>query len=172
MTGYTKKWYEAYMKNRHVERRSLDEGLVRGKQRKCIRHPKIDANKGKHDFDHQPQIQYLWIPGRLPGMNEIILIARTHWAKSAAQKQDYTSLVASYCKRLKPMKRVWLSIHYHEANKKRDPDNIAAGKKFLLDGLVQGGVLANDGHAQVAGFDERFFFDDREGVEIFLSECL
>jgi len=136
--------------------------------------PQIDANKSKHDSDHQPQIQYLWIPGCLPGMNEIISMARTHWAKSAKQKTDYTDLVASYCvlNRLKPMKRVWLGIYYHEKNQKRDPDNISAGKKFLLDGLVQAGVLANDGHKQIAGFDESFHFDGREGVEIFLSECL
>ena len=162
MTGYTKKWYDEYMskrrqsfpaQNRHVEGKDTPE---------------------PEKIHHTPQIQCLWIPGCLPGMNEIIDTARTHWAKSAEQKQNYTDLVASYCvlNRLKPMKRVWLSITYHEKNQRRDPDNIAAGKKFILDGLVQAGVLANDGHAQVAGFDESFCFDGREGVEVVLSECL
>ncbi|MFH0957066.1 MAG: hypothetical protein V1897_00015 [Pseudomonadota bacterium] len=186
VTRWTKEEYEAYMakrerlspypkyENRHVERRlCTKDGVVVPESQKSQPAPRIDANEGKADANHKPMIQYLWIPDRLPGMNEIISMARTYWAASAAQKADYTDLVVSYCElnHIRPMKRVWLSIYYHEKDKKRDPDNIAAGKKFILDGLVQAGVLSNDGHAQVAGFDESFCFDGRQGVEVILSEA-
>jgi hypothetical protein len=54
-----------------------------------------------------------------------------------------------------------------EKNRRRDQDNIAAGKKLVIDGLVQAGVLAGDGWKYVRGFFDEFSVDPtRPGVMV------
>ena len=121
-----------------------------------------------------PLIQDVFIAGFFPGMNEIIAAARGNRYASAKQKKGWTDRVAwtRKQKRLQPMGRVRLSIVYYEPNKRRDPDNIAAAKKFLGDGLVAAGVLAGDGHKYIAGFDESFEFGARVGIHVTLMEVV
>jgi Holliday junction resolvase RusA-like endonuclease len=33
---------------------------------------------------------------------------------------------------------------YYLKNSKRDPDNVSASRKYIMDGLVQAGIIAND----------------------------
>jgi Holliday junction resolvase RusA-like endonuclease len=62
-------------------------------------------------------------------------------------------------------------IEYREASRRRDPDNFAAAKKFILDGLVQAGVLADDGWDEVVGFDESWIVDkEKPGVLVTIVE--
>jgi Holliday junction resolvase RusA-like endonuclease len=93
----------------------------------------------------------LIIPGRLPGLNDMIEAARRNRYESAKMKKKYTELTAWYARsaRLPRFDRVDLVITWYEPNQKRDKDNITAGQKFILDGLVQAGVIANDGWKQV-----------------------
>ena len=46
-----------------------------------------------------------------------------------------------------------------EGNKRRDLDNVAFAKKFILDGLVKAGVLKNDNCKHVTGFTDTFIYD-------------
>jgi Holliday junction resolvase RusA-like endonuclease len=48
-----------------------------------------------------------------------------------------------------------------ERNRRRDIDNVAFAKKFVLDGLVAAGVIGNDTPQYVAGFEDRFLYDGR-----------
>lgn len=49
------------------------------------------------------------------------------------------------------------TFHWVEPNKRRDPDNVAAGgRKFCLDALQQCGVLPNDGWKQILSFADTF----------------
>lgn len=86
------------------------------------------------------------IPGRFPGMNEIVEAAKAHYKRYAEMKRTYTDMVAWCAKAAKvpPMDRVRISIVWVEPDNRRDFDNVSAGQKFLLDGLVQAGVLQND----------------------------
>jgi len=90
------------------------------------------------------------IPGTMPGLNEIIDEARTNRYKSAEQKETYTRLVAWYAKKAKipKMVKVSLNITWYEPHKKRNPDNVQAAVKYIWDGLVNAGVLINDGWGQ------------------------
>ena len=38
-------------------------------------------------------------------------------------------------------------------------DNIASAKKFVIDGLVEADILADDGWRQVSGFSDTFEID-------------
>ena len=96
------------------------------------------------------------VPGELPGLNTIIEEAKSHHMAYANLKEEYTEKVAWKAKSLPEFKKVYLNITYYCANRRRDPDNIAAGKKFLIDGLVEADVLENDGWNQVKGWNENF----------------
>jgi Holliday junction resolvase RusA-like endonuclease len=64
-----------------------------------------------------------------------------------------------------------LEITYYMENRKKDPDNILSSKKFILDGLVQAGVLENDGWKQIKGFDESWEVDKKNPrVEVEFKE--
>lgn len=96
--------------------------------------------------------QVFIIPGRLPDLNEIIDAARSHWSKSAEQKKTYTDMVYWCVKKahLPKMQRVKVRITWFESNAQRDPDNIHAGVKFIMDGLVLAGIIPNDTQRYVA----------------------
>lgn len=80
-----------------------------------------------------------------PTLNEQINEARTHWAKSATTKKKWTSEIARLSAPLpKFQNEVWLEFWYSINNFGRDPDNISASRKYLMDGLVAAGVIRND----------------------------
>jgi len=80
-----------------------------------------------------------------PTLNEQINEARTHWAKSATTKKKWTSKIARLSAPLpKFQNEVWLEFWYSINNFGRDPDNISASRKYLMDGLVAAGVIRDD----------------------------
>lgn len=111
------------------------------------------------------------IPGELPTLNEMIDEAKIHWNNYREQKEDHTEAVAWEAKRAKLpyIPAVKFEITYFRKTKAYDPDNIAAGKKFILDGLVEAGVLKNDGWKQVKGWTEEWEVDrDNPRTEVVL----
>lgn len=116
----------------------------------------------------------LWIPGPLPGMNEILDAA----GGSGGRKRGYSSMKKAWtlavkqhaqAARLPPFARAYFSFRWHERTRKRNPDNIAAAHKFILDGLVAAKVLGNDGWGEIAGWADTFQVSDRPGVEVVIS---
>ena len=102
------------------------------------------------------------IPGRLPGLNEIIEAAKRgkgNYQPYSIMKQTYTDMVAWLAKKLPAYKRVALVITWYEPDRRRDPDNIMAGQKFILDGMVQAGTIPNDSQKHVKGILHRFDVD-------------
>jgi hypothetical protein len=113
--------------------------------------------------------QTLWLPWRLPGQNEIVAAAKgaggtgRHYATLKAKLTNDIALHA-YAAKLKPVPRAYFHFLWHEKNRQRDPDNISAGKKFILDSLVVAKVLENDGWGQVEGWSDRFLVSASVGV--------
>ena len=105
----------------------------------------------------------LEIPGRLPGLNEIIAAAKSHYAKYSTEKKEYTEEVAWLAKqaRLPKFEKVYLVITWFEPDRRRDPDNIMAGQKFILDGMVAAGTIPNDSQKHIKGIVHRFRVDKR-----------
>lgn len=93
------------------------------------------------------------IPGRLPGLNEVIRKARGNKFAAAKEKKDLTRLVSvnAQAQRMPHYtKPVELTFIWVEKDARRDIDNVAAaGTKFILDGLVEAGVLPDDGRKYV-----------------------
>jgi len=101
------------------------------------------------------------IPGEMPGMNEIIKASKEHYGEYSKMKKANTQAVVWCSKKAPKMQRVFLDITWYAKNKRRDPDNIAAGVKFIFDGLVEAGVINNDGWNENAGWSNTFKIDKK-----------
>lgn len=119
------------------------------------------------------QVVKIIIPGRLPGLNDMTDAARENKYASAQMKKEYTEIVAWCAKsaRLPRFDQVDMVITWYEPNQKRDKDNIMAGQKFILDGLVMAGIIKNDGWKQIADVTHRFRVDQTNPrIEVELIE--
>lgn len=118
--------------------------------------------------------QSLWISGKIPGMNEIIAAAKGaggRGARYAKLKRMWTRKVWALARvsRLRPVERAFFRFEWREVDRARNPDNIAASKKLILDGLVLAKVLSNDGWKQVAGWTDSFVVDPKPGVLVHIE---
>lgn len=92
------------------------------------------------------------IPFTLPGMNELIDANRNSRYKGAGLKKYWQHRVEMCIKRKsrplrEPVTITWVWI---EKDRRRDPDNVAAGgKKIILDALVKTKFLRNDGWGNI-----------------------
>jgi len=116
------------------------------------------------------------IPGRLPGLNEVINKARYNRFAGAKQKKDSTELCRFYvvAAKLIPIRGpVVVHFTWYEPNARRDCDNVATGAKFILDALVDSGVLAGDGRKHVVGLSHLFPVPDKKNprIEVFLAQA-
>ena len=121
------------------------------------------------------QTQTLIIPCELPDLNTTLSESKRHWSKYSRLKREYTALVAALARRqLRPVVsgRVHLSFVWYCRNRRKDPDNVCSAKKFIIDGLVTAGILANDGWQQVSSFSDTFEIDPvNPRVEVIIKIC-
>ena len=103
------------------------------------------------------------IVGKLPSLNEYIEACRRNPHCGAKMKASTeAAIIPQLAKLPKIDKPVHISFIWHEANKRRDKDNVAAGKKFILDALQKAGKLINDNNDYIAGFTDRFDYSGKE----------
>ena len=126
---------------------------------------------------------FLVIKGRLPNLNdgfygERIAIRKNgkFTTKGNAMKQEYqrkvVSAVRSQLRGIHINKPVKIYYTFYEKNRKRDLDNISAfAHKVIQDGLVQCGLLANDGWKNIVGYSDDFYVDkDNPRIEVTIRE--
>lgn len=105
-------------------------------------------------------MQKIFIPDEFTTLNEYIDAERGHLMKGAQIKKVETRRVLFHCRsQATPgVEHYPVFVHFHwiRKDKRTDPDNVAAAKKFILDGLVEAGVLSNDGWKQVGGMSDTF----------------
>lgn len=105
------------------------------------------------------------ISGRLPGLNDYVRACRgDRYAANrikrveeervafAAIHQDVRAVDGTYA----------LHCHWVEPDKRRDPDNVRFGVKFILDALVAVGLLPGDGPRHCTGLSDTFSYDKHE----------
>ena len=123
------------------------------------------------------QVFEFTINERLVGLNEIVNKARGNKYAAAKMKKEQDELIYWMIKmngKPKGMKftgPVTIGFRYFEADKRRDPDNIEACRKFILDALVKAEVLAGDGWKHLAMptpfLEPEFYIDgERPRVEV------
>jgi Holliday junction resolvase RusA-like endonuclease len=111
------------------------------------------------------------IPGELTDLNTYINEERKFRLKGSKIKELETRRVWAEAKNKhlgRIQRPVAINIEWFLPNRKKDPDNIAFAKKFILDGLRDAGVLENDGWKQITGFIDTFHVDPRNPrVEVY-----
>ena len=102
------------------------------------------------------------IPGQLPDLNRIIDASKRHWGGYAREKRRYTRQVALLAQAagLGPISRpISIKFTWICKDRRKDKDNVRVGAKYILDGLVEAGVLRGDGWSQNQGFTDHFGID-------------
>lgn len=114
----------------------------------------------------------LWLPGRLPGLNDLLFTnVGARIKHQNGPKQAVALLVQA--QRVTPFERpVRLTFEWREPNKRRDPDGICAGgAKVTIDALKTAGVLPNDGWKNIAAIAHTWRVDAKApGVMVTIEE--
>ena len=116
------------------------------------------------------------IDGRMPGYNEQLKAANKNYHKGNQMKQRETerarwSAVAACMPRFDGP--VIVRFEWYEPNERRDLDNVAFAKKYILDGLQRARVIPNDNPKHVVGFTDTFGVDRaRPRVEVEVVEAV
>lgn len=107
------------------------------------------------------------IKGKLPSLNDYIAACRTNPHVGAKMKQETEQLIIIQLAKMKPITSpAIIHFEWHEKTRRRDKDNVAAGKKFVLDAMQKAGKLVNDNNKYIAGFTDRFTYGGDYGVTI------
>lgn len=99
------------------------------------------------------------IPGKLIGLNDYVDMCRRNRYGAAKAKKENQHLVCWSIKKHKILRfknPVSIEFVWIEPNMKRDKDNIAFAKKFILDALVEMQVIPNDNWKWINNLSDRF----------------
>lgn len=114
---------------------------------------------------------------KLPSLNDYIAACRSNRFAGAKMKEEYEQVIGWYIiqalnkNELRKVKNPCeVYFIWHEKTIKRDADNVAFAKKFILDALVKSGILANDTREYVKGFKDTIIDDLKDFVEVEIQE--
>lgn len=114
---------------------------------------------------------------KLPSLNEVIAKNRSNKYLGAKFKKEVEEVIGWSIKQAlasntlhKVDKPVIVKFTWAEKTKRRDADNIASAKKFILDALVKTGVLVDDSRKYVKGFYDVIIDDKKDYVVVELIE--
>ena len=113
------------------------------------------------------------IPGRFPSLNDYIAAERANRKFGASMKRKETKRTAQAAEGLQHLTNpVIVSFRWIEPNMRRDADNVAFAKKFILDGMVMANVIAGDSRKYVIGIQDEFPEPDPDNprVEVTIME--
>ena len=118
------------------------------------------------------------VKAKLPSLNEFISAMNNHRYNGYRFKQEIEELIGWEIRQaltkgtLKPTtKPCKVNFYWHEKTAKRDCDNIASAKKFLLDAMQKQGIIQNDNQRYIRGFTDTFVKDTVDYVIVELVEC-
>ena len=111
------------------------------------------------------------IPFKLPSLNDYIKACRTNKFEGARMKREIESDIGLFIAKLPRFENpITIDFLWVEENGKRDFDNIAAGKKFILDSMVKMGKLKDDNRKCVTAFRDSFAYDKEAKVILTIHE--
>lgn len=91
------------------------------------------------------------IDSNLPTLNEYIEAERKALHLASSLKKRFTEICARYALGLpKNIDGCYdVIFRFYRSDNRHDSDNVFFGKKFILDGLTQAGVLKSDGRKMI-----------------------
>ena len=118
------------------------------------------------------------IPGKLPGLNELIGKNRSSkWTGARMKSETDTAICWTIKKAMdagecrKPSGPVRIRFDWHESTRRRDLDNVFSAKKFILDAMQRMKVIDNDDQRHVVGLCDFFHLDEHEHIVVTLEEA-
>lgn len=115
------------------------------------------------------------IEQRLTGYNEHERKRRSNKYRANADKVRQENIIGWRIRkaRLNPVSvPQWVVFEWHEKTKRRDKDNVASAKKFVLDALQKTGILPKDSNRYIEGFTDRFIYDKTDKVIVILVDYI
>lgn len=113
---------------------------------------------------------------KLPSLNQVTAKDRANKFAGATYRKETEKIISKYIQaalnsgELQPISEpctIW--IDWHEKSKRRDVDNIQSAQKFILDALVQCGVLQNDSRKYVKQIYHKIVDSDENKVLVIIS---
>jgi len=109
-------------------------------------------------------MQILIIKGELPDLNTEINSAKKHWSYYAKHKKTWTTIVMYEAKKQLykiTYPKLHLEFFWYTKNKRKDPDNVAFAKKYILDGIKEAGIIPDDSMTYIVSFADFFHIDTK-----------
>ena len=111
------------------------------------------------------------IPIKLVSLNEYVNMCRSNRYMASSYKRKTEKEIGGYIETLPTFEKpVQIDFLWVEKNNRRDYDNIAFGKKFVLDALVKSGKFKDDNRKYVIGFTDSFAIGPEYKVVIDIRE--
>ena len=108
---------------------------------------------------------------KLPSLNDYIKVCRSNKFQAAKYKRDIEQQIGLFLIKMpKYTKPIKIHFTWIEGNKKRDLDNIAFSKKFILDAMQRYGKLENDNRNYVYAFTDSFEYGKETKVILEIEE--
>lgn len=112
--------------------------------------------------------------GKLPCLNDYTRACRGSQFAGAQMKRENEEMLGWQMEwqrcGLKIEKPCIVHFRWYEKDRRRDADNIAFAKKFVLDALVTAGILKGDSQKYVVGFTDEIVVADEYGVKVTMEE--
>lgn len=108
---------------------------------------------------------------KLPTLNEYVDVCRKNKYCAAKYKRQVEDAISLWVKWIPQFQRpVKIYFKWYEKDRRRDIDNVAFAKKFILDALVRCSVLKDDSRRYVVGFQDAFFYGKENKVILYFVE--
>ncbi len=153
-------------------RRMNETGQIKvGKKGRIQETPLTPKYKDMLEKNKEPMLSYkdtaeFIISHKLITLNEYILIERGNRYKAAKIKKSLTAVCALFAKDIKgvidPYKKYDIEFYWTTPDNMCDGDGIFFGVKFILDGIVQAGVLKDDTRRYVR--NQHHYIETKKGI--------
>lgn len=112
------------------------------------------------------------VPGEFPTFNKVLNLSKGHWSHYHKKKKNLTSLVKGIIGNPSfTHERVRAHFKWYRKTNRADPDNIAFAKKYVIDGIVKSGLLAEDRWDNIIKLEDEFGIDkEQPRVEVRITE--
>ena len=113
------------------------------------------------------------IPLKFPSLNEYINACRNNKYTGAQMKRSCEQQTAIFLRKVPVIASpVEVSFHWIEKDRRRDLDNIAFAKKFILDAMVGVGILPDDSQKYVKALSDSFEIGQLNAVTVTIREVV